>query len=52
MMNQRLKALQKIAEGKQKDIPANGKKISEIFASNVFGDDAMSQFLSEDAFYK
>jgi len=50
MMNQRLKALQKIAEGKQKSIPANDKKISEIFASNVFGNDTMSQFLSEDAF--
>jgi len=50
MMNQRLKALQRMAQGKQQDILNNNQKISEIFASNVFGDDAMSQFLSEEAF--
>ncbi len=49
-MNQRLKALQTIAQGKKRNIEHKDIKISELFAENVFGDDAMRQFLSEDAF--
>jgi len=49
-MNQRLKALQTIAQGKKRNIEHTAIKISELFGENVFGDDAMRQFLSEDAF--
>jgi glutamine synthetase len=50
MTSLRLRSIEKVAAPKNLEQKSNGKKISEIFAENVFTEQAMKSYLSEDAF--
>src|SRR4030095_12023436 len=50
MSNLRLKSIEKVAAPRHLEPKHNGKKVSEIFAENVFTETTMKSYLSEDAF--
>lgn len=50
MENRRFSALQEVLHRKPVEPAAPGSQISEYYGSNVFGYDAMKEFLSEEAF--
>lgn len=50
MSNRRLLALQEIMKRKPMEFNNSGKQISSYYGSNVFGYDAMREYLSEEAF--
>ncbi|MDP2388122.1 MAG: glutamine synthetase III [Bacteroidota bacterium] len=50
MSNRRLLALQEIMKRQPMEFNNSGKQISEYYGSNVFGYDAMREYLSEEAF--
>ena len=50
MSSLRLKSIEKVAAPKHVEHKHNGKKVSEIFAENVFTETAMKSYLSEDAY--
>src|SRR4030095_17263676 len=50
MSNLRLKSIEKVAAPRHLEPKHHGKKISEIFAENVFTETAMKSSLSEAAF--
>lgn len=50
MSNLRLRSIEKVAVTKNVEHKHHGKKISEIFAENVFTEATMKSYLSEDAF--
>jgi glutamine synthetase len=50
MSNLRLKSIEQVAAPKNVEHKHSGKKVSEIFAENVFTESAMKSYLSEDAY--
>ena len=50
MSNRRLLALQEVMKRTPMEYNNSGKQISEYYGSNVFGYDAMREYLSEEAF--
>ena len=50
MSNLRLKSIEKVTAPKSVEAKHTGKKVSEIFAENVFTEQAMKAYLSEDAY--
>ena len=50
MENRRFSALQEVLHRKPIEPVAPGTQISEYYGSNVFGYDAMKEFLREEAF--
>ena len=50
MSNLRLKSIARVSEPKVVPTRHSGKKVSEFFAENVFTEQAMKAYLSEDAF--
>jgi glutamine synthetase len=51
MSTPRFEALSKVAENRNTTIPVTESKISDYFGSNVFTEETMKHFLSEEAFY-
>ncbi|MGE0568561.1 MAG: glutamine synthetase III [Bacteroidia bacterium] len=49
-MNRRVLAMQEVVNRKPVELKATNKQVSEYFGKNVFGVDAMREFLSEEAF--
>jgi glutamine synthetase len=50
MINRRILAMQEVVKRTPLEFPTTGKQVSEYFGANVFGIDAMREFLSEEAF--
>ena len=50
MSNRRLLALQEVMKRKPMEFNNTGKQVSSYYGSNVFGYDAMKEYLSEEAF--
>jgi glutamine synthetase len=50
MTNRRILAMQEVVKRTPLEFPTTGKQVSEYFGANVFGIDAMREFLSEEAF--
>src|SRR5215831_13051408 len=50
MSNLRLKSIARVSEPKVVPTRHSGKKVSDFFAENVFTEQAMKSYLSEDAF--
>ena len=50
MTNRRLLALQEVMKRKPMEFNNTGKQVSSYYGSNVFGYDAMREYLSEEAF--
>lgn len=50
MTNRRILAMQDVVKRTPVEFSLPGKKVSEYFGANVFGIDAMREFLSEEAF--
>lgn len=50
MSNRRLLALQEVMKRKPMEFNNTGKQVSSYYGSNVFGYDAMREYLSEEAF--
>jgi len=50
MTSLRLRSIEKVAAPKTLESKHNGKKVSELFAENVFTESTMKSYLSEDAF--
>ena len=50
MTSLRMKSIEKVATPRSVDMKANGRKVSDYYAENVFTDQAMKAYLSEDAY--